>query len=111
DANVFFFGFVRAGHEMNSIQKSAQKTPVCHLSKPICARSDSERSRGCNAADGLGEAGLSIRWYNLQATSRDVSTSLDMTGSLMRCLLRKQIIAPASRNSAPNKLAHGRGLG
>jgi hypothetical protein len=41
---------------------------VCH----------SEHSRGCNTADEVGEARLSISRYPLKI--RDVSTSLDMTG-------------------------------
>ena len=40
----------------------------------------SEQSRGCNAAAEGGEARLSIPLPNSPVTSRDVSTSLDMTG-------------------------------
>ena len=42
----------------------------------------SERSRGCNAADGVRAARLSIPLHNAQVPSRDVSTSLDMTARL-----------------------------
>ena len=40
----------------------------------------SEQSRGCNAAAEGGEARLSIPLPDSPVTSRDVSTSLDMTG-------------------------------
>ena len=40
---------------------------------------DSERSRGCNAADEAREARLSIPWRTSQIVSRDPSTSLGMT--------------------------------
>src|SRR5205814_2126584 len=86
------------------IQRVASMKPIDRCAEKridrSCARppkrvipSGAKRSRGCNTADEVGEARLSISWRKLSALQRPPSTSLGMTARFHPLLRRlRQIV-------------------